>query len=366
MPPTLRAAAHSSQHYGQGNPMLVKSALIEIENDIDVVFDNLYRKGWTDGLPIIPPTPERVEAMLAATTRSPGEVVAQLPPLRANATVQKIAVNAVMAGCLPEYFPTLLASVEAVADPGYELYGVNTTTNPTVPFIIVNGPVRNELDVNCSWSVLGPSKRANATIGRALSLVMLNLAGRIPEVACKATWKMPGAYTMCAGEYEEESPWEPLHVERGFKPEQSTVTLMSPNAAFNVVDTESQNADELLQNVVAGMLGAGGNNFFPFYGLGEYCVMFCPGHARLVAERYTKQEVREILLEKLKIPVSYISPRRVKMMEAAGHGQVENGYVRYAAHAWQFLIIVAGGLGGYHTAAFTTFGDSRAITRVIG
>jgi hypothetical protein len=345
--------------------MAVQSTLLQTSDDIESVFETMYNKGWTDGLPVIPPTPERVARMLATTTRRPDEVIAQLPPLRADATIEKIAINAVMAGCRPEYFPTVLASVEAVADPHYELYGINTTTNPTVPFIIVNGPIRNELDVNCSWSVLGPSKRANATIGRALSLVMINLAGRIPELACKATWKMPGAYTMCAGEYEEESPWEPLHVERGFAAGESTVTLMSPNAAMNIVDTESQNADELLLNIGAGMLNAGGNGVFPFYGLGEVCLMICPGHARVIAEQYSKRQVQEFLLDYLKLPVDKISPRRVKMMEAAGHGQIENGYVRYAQHAWQFLIFVAGGLGGYHTAAFTTFGDSRAVTRAI-
>ncbi len=338
---------------------------LEVEDDIEAASRAAYEAGWTDGLPIVPPTRERVDRMLAAIDRDPQEVVAQLAPARANATVEKIAICAVMAGCYPEHFPTVVASVEAVAEPQFELFGVNTTTNPTVPFIIVNGPIRNELDINCSWSVLGPRKQANATIGRALSLAMINLAGRVPEQTCKATWKMPGAYTMCAGEYEEESPWEPLHVERGFAREQSTVTLMSPNAAFNMLDTESQNAEELLKNMVNAMLGSGGNNFFPFYGLGELCIMMSPGHAKLIAETHSKEDVRQYFLENLKIPVSYVSPRRVRMMEAAGHGQVENGYVRYARYAWQFLIFVAGGLGGYHSAGFTTFGDSRAVTRII-
>lgn len=345
--------------------MNARAKAFEVDDDIEAVFEFTYEKGWTDGLPVIPATPGRVARMLATVEREPGEVVANLAPARLDATVEKIAVCAVMAGCRPEYFPVVLAAVEAVADPAYELYGVNTTTNPTVPMIIVNGPLRNALDVNCSWSVLGPNKRANATIGRALSLAMINLAGRIPEVACKGTWKNPGGFTLCAGEYEEESPWEPLHVERGFQPADSTVTLMTPASCFNIVDTESQTAEELLQNICCGMLGSGGNNVFPFYGLGEYGLMLSPGHAKLLATRFNKQQIREFLLENLKVPVSYISPRRVKMMEAAGHGQIENGHVRYAAHAWQFLIFVAGGLGGYHSAGFTTFGDSRAITRKI-
>ena len=344
---------------------MTDARIVDMADDFDAVFDTAYDQGWTDGLPIIAPTPERVARMLAATDRKPDEVVACLPPARYDATVEKIAINAVMAGCRPEYLPVVIAAVEAAADPHFELYGINTTTNPTAPLIIINGPLRNTLDVNCSWSVLGPGKRANATIGRALSLIMINLAGRIPGEACKGTWKIPGAFTMCAGEYEEESPWQPLHVDRGHAPDESTVTLLAPCSSFNMIDTESQTADELLTNLVCSMLGTGGNNFFPFYGLGEMGLMLCPGQARMLAASYTKEQVQQYLLEHLKLPVSYISPRRLRMMEAAGHGQVENGFVRYAAHAWQFLIFVAGGLGGYHSAGFATFGDSRAITRPI-
>ena len=345
--------------------MASRAKLMDVQDDIEAIFDYTYEKGWTDGLPIIPPTPERVQRMLATVDRRPDEVVTHLPPLRASATVEKIAVSAVMAGCKPEYFPTVVAAVEAAGDPHFEVFGMNTTTNPTVPFVIINGPVRNQIDVNCSWSVLGPRKRANATIGRAVSLVMINLAGRVPEQTCKATWKMPGAFTMCAGEYEEESPWEPLHVERGFKKDESTVTLLSPASAFNLLDTESQNADELLENMTGGMLGATSNSVFPFYGLGEMGLMMCPGHAKLIAAKYTRQQVKEYFLEHLKLPSTYMSRRRIKMMEAAGLGQIENGYIRYAREAWQFLIFVAGGLGGYHTAFFSTFGDSRAVTRPI-
>jgi len=328
-------------------------------------FDVLYRRGCTDGLPVIPPTEALVREMLGSGDFDPAEPIAVLAPSEVPVSAEKAAINAVMAGCRPEYFPVVLAAVEAVADPHYELYGINTTTNPTVPMIVINGPIRNTLDINCSWSVLGPRKRADATIGRALSLCMINLAGRIPEQACKATWKISGAFTMCCGEYEEESPWQPLHVERGFAATDNTVTLLSPNAMINIVDTESLDADEMLRNFGAGMLNAGGNGVFPFYGLGEIPIMMCPGHARIIAEKYTKQQVREFLLDYLRVPVERISPRRVKMMEAAGHGQIENGMVRYAQHAWQFLIFVAGGLGGYHTAAFNTFGDSRAVTRRI-
>lgn len=345
--------------------MANRARSLDVQDDIEVINEYAYEQGWTDGLPIIPPTPARVEAMMRAVDRRPDDIIAHLPPLRAAATVEKIAISAVMAWCRPDYFPVVLAAVEAAADPRLGTLSMNTTTNPTAPFVLVNGPVRNAIDMNCSWSVLGPRKRANATIGRALSLIMINLAGRLPEQTCKATWKMPGAFTMCAGEYEEESPWEPFHVDRGFKKDESTVTLMSPASAVNIVDNESQTPDELLANINAGMLSAGSNNVFPFYGIGNMGLMLCPGHARLLARQYGRRQLQEYFLAHLKLPASYLSPRRVAMMESAGLGQVEDGYVRYAARAEQFLIFVAGGPGGLHSGFFPTLGDSRAVTHPI-
>ena len=176
--------------------MNARAKAYEVEDDIEAVFDYTYQKGWTDGLPVVPATPARVERMLATVDRKPEEIIAHLAPARLDATVEKVAVCAVMAGCRPEYFPAVLASVEAAGDPAYELYGVNTTTNPTVPMIIMNGPARISLDVNCSWGVLGPNKRANATIGRALSLAMINLAGRIPEETKADHYRLAHAFVM--------------------------------------------------------------------------------------------------------------------------------------------------------------------------
>ena len=189
---------------------------LNLEDSAEAVFEDYYQRGWTDGLPVIPPTRDRVAAMLATARRGPAEIVAVLPPKKGHATVEKLAVNAVMAGCHPSYFPVVIAAVEALADPKFEIGAMNVTTSCTSPMLIINGPVRQQLDINDGWGLLGPGWRANATIGRAISLIMLNIAGRIPGQVSKAVIGFPGRYGMCIGEREEASAWEPLHVERGF------------------------------------------------------------------------------------------------------------------------------------------------------
>jgi hypothetical protein len=184
-----------------------------------------FERGVTDGLPVVPPTRERVERVLQATSRSRETLVAEVPPNFGRATVEKLAVNAVMAGCRPEYLPVLLAVVEAACDPRFNLHGQSGTTNATSPLIIVNGPVRRRIGINCAAGVFGPGFRANATIGRALRLVMINLGGTRAGEISMSTLGHPGRYTYCIGEHEEVSPWEPLHVERGRAPEESTVTV---------------------------------------------------------------------------------------------------------------------------------------------
>src|SRR5438034_398552 len=177
-----------------------------------------FERGVTDGLPVVPPTRERVERMLHATKRSRETLVAEVPPNFGRATVEKLAVNAVMAGCRPEYFLVVLAVVEAACDPRFNLHGQSGTTNATSPLIIINGPLRSQLGVNCAAGVFGPGFRANATIGRALRLVMINLGGTRAGEISMSTLGHPGRYTYCIGEHEEVSPWEPLHVERGHAP----------------------------------------------------------------------------------------------------------------------------------------------------
>src|SRR5262249_15944826 len=199
----------------------------EIPDDIWAAQAFFEEKGWGDGLPIIPPTEERVKAMLVATNQHPQDVIGAVPPRWAQATVEKIAINAVMAGCKPEYMLVLIAAVEGLTDPKLNLYALQATTGGPAVMLIINGPIRSQLNINNGPNALGEGWRANATIGRFVQLVKRNIGGSYPGTTCKATLGWPGKYSICGGANEEASPWEALHVERGFDPEHDTVTPIS-------------------------------------------------------------------------------------------------------------------------------------------
>src|SRR5436309_8723330 len=184
--------------------------------DADAI-ERLFDRGVTDGLPVVPPTRRLVDRAVAASGRDADELIALVPPNYGRATVEKIAVNAVMAGCRAEYLPVVLAAVEAICDEAFDLHGVSATTNAPAPLLIVNGPVRTALEINSGAGVFGPGWRANATIGRAVRLVWLNVGGARPGVISMSTFGQSGGYTYCIAEREEESPWEPLSIEHGFR-----------------------------------------------------------------------------------------------------------------------------------------------------
>src|SRR4029434_3882712 len=196
--------------------------------------ESLYARGVTDGLPVVPPTRALVERAVAATGRAADDLVAVVPPNYGRATVEKIAINAVMAGCRPEYLPVVVAAVEAVCDEAFDLHGVSATTNAPAPLVIVNGPIRAELEINSGAGVFGPGARATATIGRAVRLVCVNLGGARPGDVSMSTLAHPGRYTYCIGEHAEGSAWESLAVEHGFAPGESTVALLAADAPLGV------------------------------------------------------------------------------------------------------------------------------------
>ena len=204
-----------------------------------------YARGWTDGLPVTPPTDERVLAMLKGTSRRPDEVVGRIPPYLAECTVEKVAVNAVMAGCKPEYMPVLLAALEAALEPLFTLHGVLATTYFSSPIVIVSGPVAKKIGMNSGVNALGQGNRANATIGRALNLVVLNVGGGRPGEADRSTLGSPSKYTLCFAEDESDPAWEPLSVARGFPRGASTVTLFQGHGVEAFVDQKSRTPEAL-------------------------------------------------------------------------------------------------------------------------
>lgn len=210
---------------------------VEVVRDLDphsAVNDRFDQRGWSDGLPIVPPTVGRVKEMLAAIDLAPETVLAELEPLQGVATVEKVAVNAVMAGCRPEHLPVVLAAVQAIADPVFNLRGVQTTDENVTPLLIVNGPAARTLALNSGYGALGPGWRANATIGRALRLIMQNLGGGWPGFVSFSGLGQPGRYTLCVAENEAQSPWPPLHVDLGHPADTNTVTVLRAETVINV------------------------------------------------------------------------------------------------------------------------------------
>ena len=271
-----------------GSPLRARRVDLAAADD---PFEFMFERGLTDGLPVVPPTPERVLRMLSGSRRQAQDVVAIVPPNMAPATVEKIAINAVMAGCKPEYLPVVIATIEAVCTDEFNIHGVLATTHFPTPVIIVNGPIRHRIGMNFGINALGQGNRANATIGRAVQLVIRNLGGGRPGEVDRATLGQPGKYTLCFAENEERSNWEPLHVERGFQRDDSTVTIFAGGAPMGFVDQLSRDARSLATTYGL-VLSTASHPKHPLYG--EIVVIVPPEHVDTFAkDGWTKDDVRE-------------------------------------------------------------------------
>ena len=253
---------------------------LRAEDDF-IALNALYlERGWGDGLPIIPPSVGRVEEMLTYCDRPWNEPLGLLPPRWGEATPWRLAANAVMAGCRPEYFPLLMLAVEAMCDEAFNLYGIQATTHLCAPLLIVNGPAARELDINAGHNAFGPGRQSNATIGRAIRLILMNIGGAIPGSGDMATFGSPAKFSYCVAENQAASPWQPLHVERGFAAEASTVTVVGAEAPHNVNDHESTTAEGILR-MIAATTATPGTNDVAYSG--EPVIVFSPEHAAAVA-----------------------------------------------------------------------------------
>jgi hypothetical protein len=248
----------------------------ELEDEVETGFE----RGWSDGLPVVPPTPLRVLRMLDGTNRAPDEVVAVVPPDLVPATVEKIAINAVLAGCQPEYLPVVLAAVEAACTDSFNMHGLLCTTYFSGPVIVVNGPIARRIGMNSGGNCLGQGNRANATIGRALQLVVRNLGGGVPGGIDRATFGGPGKYSFCFAEDEAGSPWEPLSVERGFAPGASTVSLFPGHGPSAIIDQLSRTPESLARSLAVKLRATSHPKLV--MGMGAMLVI-SPEHARVFA-----------------------------------------------------------------------------------
>lgn len=316
-------------------------------NDEAAALEDLHNRGCTDGLPVIIPTPERVSRMVLASGMEGDMVLGTMGPGNGIATIEKIAVAAVMAGCLPDYMPIVVAATKAVIDPVFDLTEMQATTHCTAPFIIVNGPARiNCGPVSSSYGALGPGPRANASIGRALRLAMINIGGGRAGSSDMALLGHPGKFTYCLAEDEENSPFKPLHVDLGYVEEDSVVTVIGVEAPHSVIysgDGDDPDGYRYLLNILAIGLSNAATNNATLTG-GTAVVVLNPDHANLLhAAGLDRADVASALYERCKIPVEEL--RRLVPNFAGGPDEKGDRYAFTGPE--QLLILMAGGSGLY-------------------
>jgi hypothetical protein len=317
-------------------------------DDYDALLDDYYDKGWTDGLPVVPPTPEKVERFLAVAGLDPATVLGEVPTREVVVTAEHAAINAVMAGCKPEYFPAVVAAVRAHLDPMGNCHSTTGTLSGAAQVVVINGPIRKEIGVHCYSGCFGPGFRANATIGRALRLVIRNVCRAIPGFLDRASFSWPLRYSFCFGENEEASAWVPLHVQRGYRPEQSTATVISIMKFQPASDLTSRGPEGILDSLVrnARTSGVGGDQW-----LGDdHNVMFVFGtehHRFFIEAEWSKERMQQYLWPRLFAETSGPTDRKVNVAKPEG-----------------ILLVAAGGPGMGETWMFLPH-LAHAITREI-
>ena len=330
--------------------------LIDVEDMSAEAFNDMAEAfGWSDGMPMYVPTEEAV-GRLVETVRGDNAPIGPVPPRRINPTMKSLAANAVMAGCKPEHFPAVVAALRACLTPEYNLHGILATTHPCTSMVMISGPIRNEIAVNCGANCFGQGWRANAAIGRALQLIMLNVAGARPAIMDRSTHGSPGKYAFCFGENEEESPWEPYHVRKGFAASESVVTTMAAEPPHNINDHGSNTGAGILTTIASTMSQSGANNT---YLQGPTFVVLGPEHAQTVArDGFSVEAVQAFLYEHSKVHVSRISKENFESWEGQDRFAVNDHYYPAASPA-AIQVVVAGG-AGKHSAFIPSFGDTAA------
>lgn len=321
------------------------SRQIEVGSQEDE-YEACYDRGWTDGLPVVPPTPVRVYRMLQGTRRDPKEVLGKMPSDYEPCTVEKVAINAVMAGCQPEYMPVVIAAVEAFLAPSFEAHAVIATTMFVGPIVIVNGPIRKRIRMNSGVNALGQGNRANSTIGRALQLTIANVGGGKPGGVDRSTLGNPGKVGFCFAENEEESCWEPLSVERGVAPGKSAVTIFAGAGVRAVVDMASRTPEGLTRSFAACLK----STFHPkLYPACDTIIVVSPEHLRVYREAgWSKARFKSELMAHATVPADSIMPG-IDGMEL-GAKEKERGQMVTKVRPGGLEVVHAGGEAGLVSA----------------
>jgi hypothetical protein len=321
-----------------------------------------FEKGWTDGLPVVPPSERGIRAMLDGAALDATDEVVFVEHRNVSVTAEKVAINAVMAGCRPEYMPVIVAALEAMMDPKWGFHGPATSTGGAGVLMVVNGPAARDLGIHSGEDVFGPGWRANATIGRAVRLVMRNVLGCLPGTLDRSTVGHPGKYTYCIAENEAESRWTPLHVERGFLPEQSTVTVFAALAPHQYYNQLSRAAEGILTTLCAQMRISAGVGMQP-----QYLLVFAGEHTMVLQrDGWTKEDIRRFCFDHTNI--SHEELKRIHVMPGEVTAGDDIRMKSLVATPDDFLVVAAGGQAGAFSAYVPGWGGirtSRSVTREI-
>ncbi|MBE46485.1 MAG: thiol reductase thioredoxin [Gammaproteobacteria bacterium] len=278
---------------------LLQARKIELAESEDIM-EACFERGWSDGLPLVPPTPLRVTRMLSSTDRSADEIVGSVPPDNRPCTIEKIAINAVMAGCKPDYLQVVIAALRAALKDEFCMHGLLCTTYFSTPVMIVNGPITKQIGMNSGVNALGQGNRANATIGRALQLIVRNVGGGIPGGIDRATLGNPGKYTFCFCEDESDAEWPSLSMDRGYTREDSVVNLFAGSGVQPFVDQQSRQPESLVKNLANSLRSVANTRSF---GMADAIIVISPEHRRVLREGgWTKPNLKQALYDELKTP----------------------------------------------------------------
>jgi len=331
-------------------------------------FEFFFDKPWSDGLPVVPPTGERIERMLTGTSRSPEEPVGEIPPAYEAASVRDVAVHAVMAGCRPEYLPAVLAGAEAMLEEPFNINGIQATMHAVAPLMILNGPYAKEIGLHGGLGCFGPGFRANATIGRAIRLILMNLGAGLPGITSMSTFSQPSRYTYCIRENEEESPWGPLSESLGFSPEENVLTLVAVENPQLVFDDVSTGPERLFVAIADTMAHLGSwNNWVQ----SDLVVAMAPQQAAICGRAgLSREDVHARLcalagrrLGEMKRGGDY-RPGRIRDLPFPVDLEDDDFFIPTLKDPKDLKLIVAGGVPGPVTAVMHGWsGGSRAVSR---
>ena len=315
-----------------------------------------FERGWTDGLPVIPPTPERILRMLSGTPRAPEDIVGDVPPDYAACTVEKAAINAVLAGCKPEYMPVLLAALEAALDPDFTLHGILCSTCFTGPLVIVNGPIARRIGMNSGLNVLGQGNRANATIGRALNLIVRNVGGGRPGEIDRSTFGAPSKYTFCFAEDESDEEWEPLSVSRGIPRGTSAVTLFQGEGVQGIMDQASRTPEELTRSLAASLLAVCHPKICEW---AHAVLLLSPEHYAIYREAgWGRARITDALLEATTRPLDEVARGAGGLAEGVPASETRRLVPKFPPGG--LLLARAGGAAGLYSAILAGWPGGRA------